>query len=156
VIPADDPGLDDRFMAEALAEAAAAADDGEVPVGAVVALDGRIIGRGRNGVERMQDPTAHAEIVAIGAAAQSIGDWRLTGCTLYVTLEPCPMCMGACLNARIGRVVYGASEPKFGACGSVIDLRQPPGYNHRCTVVGGVRGEASAKLLRSFFRARRG
>ena len=126
-----EPPSDADFMRMALQEASAASDDGEVPVGAIIVHEGRIIGRGRNACERLQDATAHAEIVAITAASQALGSWRLEACTLYVTLEPCPMCMGACLNARVPRVVYGAFEPKAGACGSVVDLRAPPGYNHR-------------------------
>ena len=146
---------DEQFMRLALAEAAQAATEGEVPVGAVVVCDGRIVGRGRNARERLQDATAHAEILAITAASQSLGSWRLEDCTLYVTLEPCPMCMGAALNARIRRVVYGALEPKFGACGSVVDLRAPPGFNHQITCLGGVLGEESGRLLVEFFRALR-
>ena len=143
-------------MRLALAEAEAAAGEGEVPVGCVVVREGRVIGRGRNARERLGDPTAHAEMVAITAAAGSVGDWRLEGCTLYVTLEPCPMCMGACLNARVPRVVYGAREPKAGACGSIVDLRAPAGFNHRVEVAGGVLGDACAEVLVRFFRARRG
>jgi len=146
---------DEAFMRLALAEAEAAAADGEVPVGCLVVHDGRIIGRGRNARQRLKDPTAHAEMVAITAAANALGDWRLEGCTLYVTLEPCPMCMGACLNARIPRVVYGASEPKAGACGSIVDLRAPPGFNHRVDVLGGVLAPACAEVLVRFFRSRR-
>lgn len=147
---------DEHWMRQALAEAEAAAAEGEVPVGAVIVHGGRIIGRGRNARERLNDPTAHAEMVAITAAAAAIGDWRLEDCTLYVTLEPCPMCMGACLNARIPRIVYAAREPKAGACGSVVDLRAPPGFNHRVEVTGGVLQEPCAGLLVRFFRSRRG
>ncbi len=147
---------DERWMRLALTEAEAAAGDGEVPVGCVVVREGRVIGRGRNARERLHDPTAHAEMVAITAAANALGDWRLEECTLYVTLEPCPMCMGACLNARVPRVVYGAREPKAGACGSVVDLRALVGFNHRIEVCGGVLGEPSAEVLVRFFRARRG
>lgn len=143
------------FMAHALREAQAAAKEGEVPVGAVIVCDGRIIGRGRNACERLQDATAHAEMVAITAASQELGTWRLEDCTLYVTLEPCPMCLGACLNSRVKRVVYGALEPKCGACGSVVDLSAPPGYNHRIAITGGVLGEESSQLLKRFFRAMR-
>ena len=146
---------DSDFMQHALREAQAAAKDNEVPVGAVVVCDGRIIGRGRNACERLQDATAHAEMVAITAASQELGTWRLEDCTLYVTLEPCPMCLGACLNSRIKRVVYGALEPKCGACGSVVDLSAPPGYNHRIAITGGVLGEESSQLLKGFFRAMR-
>lgn len=145
----------ETWMAVALAEAKAAAQEGEVPVGAVVVHQGRIIGRGRNACERLNDPTAHAEMIAITAAAQCLGDWRLEDCTLYVTLEPCPMCLGACLNARVPRVVFGALEPKCGACGSVVDLRAPPGYNHQIEVAGGVLGEICSQVLKDFFRALR-
>ncbi len=143
---------DAAWMRLALHEARAAADEGEVPVGAVVVLGGRVIGRGRNACERLQDATAHAEILAISAASQVVGSWRLEDCTLYVTLEPCPMCLGACLNARVARVVYGAREPKAGACGSVCDLHALPGFNHRIDVTGGVMGEEAATAMRSFFR----
>lgn len=143
------------YMHIALHEAKLAGDEGEVPVGAVVVCDGRIIGRGRNACERLNDATAHAEMVAITAASQGLGTWRLEDCTLYVTLEPCPMCMGACLNARVKRVVYGAFEPKAGACGSVVDLRAPVGYNHAIEATSGVLGQEAGELLKSFFRALR-
>ncbi len=143
---------DEHYMRLALAEAEAAATDGEVPVGAVVVCDGRIIGKGRNACERLQDATAHAEMIAITAASQAISTWRLEDCTLYVTLEPCPMCLGACLNARVKRVVFAALEPKCGACGSVVDLSAPPGYNHRIEVTGGVLGNDASQLMRAFFR----
>ena len=146
---------DADFMRIALHEAELAATEGEVPVGAVLVCDQRVVGRGRNACERLQDATAHAEMVAITAASQALGTWRLEDCTLYVSLEPCPMCLGACLNARVKRVVYGALEPKCGACGSVVDLSSPPGYNHRITVTGGVLGEESSDLLNRFFRALR-
>lgn len=149
------PPSDDDFMRMALAEAAAAAREDEVPVGAVVVKDGRVIGRGRNACERLQDATAHAEMIAIGAASQAIGSWRLEDCTLYVTLEPCPMCMGACLNARVARVVYGAPEPKAGACGSVVDLRAPRGFNHVVAVTGGVGAAEAGAAMVGFFRALR-
>ncbi len=143
---------DERWMRAALDEAKRAAAAGEVPVGAVVVQAGRIIGRGRNGVEHLNDPTAHAEILAIGAASQTLSSWRLEGCTLYVTLEPCPMCMGAAMNARLGRIVYGAPEPKFGACGSVVDLRVIPRYNHTLDVRSGVCAEEASALIIGFFR----
>jgi tRNA(adenine34) deaminase len=149
------PADDLRFMQAALDEARRAADEGEVPVGAVVACDNRIIGRGRNACERLQDPTAHAEMLAITAACGQLGSWRWEDCVLYVTLEPCPMCLGACLNARVSRVVYGASEPKAGACGSVVDLRSPPGFNHRLDSSAGLLAEESARLLKDFFKALR-
>lgn len=141
-----------RFMRLALAEAEAAAAEDEVPVGCVIACGGRVIGRGRNARERLGDPTAHAEMIAITAAASHLGGWRLDDCTLYVTLEPCPMCMGACLNARLPRLVYAAREPKAGACGSIIDLRAPAGFNHRVAVQGGVLADAASHLLVEFFR----
>ncbi len=149
------PATDADWMQHALHEAQAAGSEGEVPVGAVVVCDGRIIGRGRNACEKLQDATAHAEMVALTAASQALGTWRLEECTLYVTLEPCPMCLGGCLNARVRRVVFGALEPKCGACGSVVDLSAPPGYNHRIEISGGVCAEESAHLLKSFFRALR-
>ena len=153
--PTDTPDADDDFMREALAEARAAAAADEVPIGAVIIQGGRIIARGRNTCEHLQDATAHAEMVAISAASKALGTWRLETCTLYVTLEPCPMCLGACLNARIPRVVYGASEPKAGACGSVVDLRALPGYNHHCEVRSGVLAAEAAQEMTSFFRALR-
>lgn len=149
------PTPDSEYMRIALHEAKLAGDEGEVPVGAVVVCDGRIIGRGRNACERLNDATAHAEMIAITAASQALGTWRLEDCTLYVTLEPCPMCMGACLNARVKRLVYGAFEPKAGACGSVVDLRAPPRYNHTIDATSGVLGQESSDLLKAFFRALR-
>lgn len=140
------------YMRLALDEARRAASKGEVPVGAVLVHNGLVRGRGHNACEACADPSAHAEILALRAAAQSLGNWRLEDCILYVTLEPCPMCMGACLNARIRRVVYAATEPKYGACGSVTDLRAPVGYNHRLLVEGGLLAAESAALMRTFFR----
>ena len=142
-------------MQLALQEAHRAADEGEVPVGCAVVRTGRVIGRGYHRVEALQDPTAHAEILALSAAAQTIGSWRLTDAAVYVTLEPCTMCMGAFYQARIGRVVYGAREPKFGACGSLLDLTRAEGLNHTLLVEGGLLAEESAALLRSFFRSLR-
>ena len=147
--------LDQRFMEAALAEARAAASDGEVPVGAVIAWDGRIIGRGRNRVETTQDPTAHAEILAIGAASQTVKSWRLDEATLYVTLEPCHMCAGAIVLARIPRLVYGARDPKAGACGSLSMVVQDMRLNHRAEVQPGILGEECGALLESFFRTKR-
>ena len=147
--------LDQRFMEAALAEARAAASDGEVPVGAVVAWEGRIIGRGRNRVETAQDPTAHAEIIAIGAASQTVKSWRLDEGTLYVTLEPCHMCAGAIVLARIPRLVYGARDPKAGACGSLSMVVQDMRLNHRAEVQPGILAEECGALLESFFRSRR-
>jgi len=147
--------LDQRFMEAALAEARAAASDGEVPVGAVVAWDGRIIGRGRNRVETTQDPTAHAEILAIGAASQTVKSWRLDEATLYVTLEPCHMCAGAIVLARIPRLVYGARDPKAGACGSLSMVVQDMRLNHRAEVQPGIMAEECGALLENFFRTKR-
>ena len=140
------------FMAVAMHEARLAGEAGEVPVGAVITHEGRIIGRGRNACERLNDATAHAEMIAITAASQTLGTWRLEACTLYVTLEPCPMCMGAALNARITTVYFGAREPKCGACGSVVDLSALPGFNHHLAVTGGMLADESAQLLKGFFR----
>lgn len=143
-------------MDVALELAREAAARGEVPVGAVVVLDGEIVGRGANATETRQDPTAHAEILALREAASRRGSWRLTGATLYVTLEPCAMCAGACVLARIDRLVYGASDPKAGMCGSLENLVQDPRLNHRIEVVGGVAEPEAGELLRRFFRDRRG
>ena len=143
-------------MSSALALAREAAEHGEVPVGCIVTdADGNIIGRGRNRREENGDATAHAEIEAIREACLALGDWRLEGCTLTVTLEPCPMCAGAIINARIPTVVYGAREPISGSCGSVIDLFFER-YGHRPAVYAGVMAEDCAALLRAFFREKRG
>lgn len=152
----DNPASDDaRFMQLALAEARAAAETGEVPVGAVVVKDGRVIATGRNAPIDGHDPTAHAEIVALRAAARALGNYRLDGCSLYVTLEPCAMCSGAMLHARLARVVFGAADPKTGAAGSVLDLFGHPQINHQTVVQGGVLAEEGAQLLRGFFKERR-
>ena len=144
-----------EWMEKALDLARAAANAGEVPVGCVITdKDGTIIGRGRNRREENGDATAHAEIEAIREACRALGDWRLEGCTLTVTLEPCPMCAGAILNARIPTVVYGAKEPVFGSCGSVIDLFFER-YGHTPRVYGGVREQECAALLRAFFAEKR-
>jgi tRNA(adenine34) deaminase len=146
---------DERFMRAALELAAQASDTGEVPVGAVVVKDGEIIGRGFNHPISGHDPTAHAEIGAMRAAAQLLRNYRLIGCTLYVTLEPCTMCAGAMLHARVARVVYAAADPKTGACGSVVDLFGETRLNHHATVHGGILGAEAGALLRDFFAARR-
>ena len=146
---------DTRFMKQALAEARAAAQDGEVPVGAVVVHEGRVIGRGYNQRETLNDPTAHAEMIAITAAASFLESWRLEKCTLYVTLEPCAMCAGAIVLARIPRLVYGAADPKAGACGSVLSITEEDRLNHRVTPEGGVMGLECGEILRDFFRKRR-
>jgi len=145
----------ERFMREALALAAQAADAGEVPVGAVVVKDGEIVGRGYNRPITTADPTAHAEIVAMREAAQSLSNYRLVDCELYVTLEPCVMCVGAMVHARIKRIVYGTRDPKTGACGSIVDLPGLPTFNHHGTFEGGVLAAESAEILRRFFAARR-
>lgn len=147
---------DQELMAAALAEARAAVAAGEVPVGAVVVRDGRIIARASNRTVRDQDPTAHAETLALRAASQVVGSWRLDGCTLYVTLEPCAMCAGAIVLARVDRVVFGAWDDKAGMAGSVGDLLRHPRLNHRPQVLSGVAAEESTALLREFFTARRG
>ena len=145
---------DERFMREALALAREAAAEGEVPVGAVVVCGGAIVGRGRNRREQDKTALAHAELEAIAGACRTLGGWRLWQCTLYVTLEPCPMCAGAIINARIPRLVFGASDPKAGSCGSLVDLFSLP-YNHHPAVVSGVLGQEAAELLREFFRGLR-
>ena len=147
---------DAAHMAAALDEARAAAAAGEVPVGAVVVLDGEIIARAANRTVRDQDPTAHAETLALREASRVVGSWRLTGCTLYVTLEPCAMCAGALVLARVDRVVYGAWDDKAGMAGSVGDLLRHPRLNHRPAVLSGVAAEEAGALLREFFAARRG
>lgn len=146
---------DFEFMREALALATDARSRGEVPVGAVVVKDGMIIGRGFNQPVSAHDPTAHAEIVAMRNAAAAIGNYRLVGCELFVTLEPCVMCAGAIMHARVARVVYGASDPKTGACGSVVDLFAQVKLNHHATVVGGVLAEECGARLSEFFAKRR-
>jgi tRNA(adenine34) deaminase len=146
-------GSDEAWMRRALRLAEEAAEQDEVPVGAIIVHKHKIIGTGANQREQLNDPTAHAEMIAITQAAASLESWRLVDCTLYVTLEPCPMCLGACLNARVPRVVYAAKEPKCGACGSVVDLSAPPGYNHRIALTGGVLADESAIILKAFFRA---
>lgn len=144
-----DPDL--RWMREALKLAREAARAGEVPVGAVVVLDGRLLGKGMNQMETLGDPTAHAEILAIGAAASALGDPRLAGATIYITLEPCVMCSGAIVLGRLARVVYAADDPRAGACGSLYDIVQDPRLNHRAVVSSGLLAEESNLLLRSFF-----
>lgn len=143
-------------MRAALLEAEEAARRDEVPVGAVVVHGGRIVGRGFNQREMLKDPTAHAEMIAITQAAAALEGWRLEGATLYVTLEPCLMCAGAIVNARIARVVFGATDPKAGACGSLYQVGLDPRLNHRFEVTGGVLAAESAALLQEFFARKRG
>ena len=145
----------EAWMDEALALARAAGARGEVPVGAVVVRQGAVIGRGGNAPIAASDPTAHAEIAALREAALALGNYRLPGCELYVTIEPCAMCAGAILHARIARLVFGARDPKTGACGSVIDLFAEPRLNHHAEVVAGVRADACGALLSGFFAERR-
>lgn len=147
---------DSDFMGMALELARQAATLGEVPVGAVIVQDGEVIGRGFNQPIGRRDPTAHAEVMALRDAADRLGNYRLPNCTLYVTLEPCVMCAGAIMHARIGRVVFGARDPKTGAAGSVVDLFAEARLNHHAEVVSGVRAEDCGALLSSFFAARRG
>ncbi len=142
---------DVEFMREALAAAAAAASLGEVPIGAVIVREGHVIARGENRRERDRDPTAHAEMIAVREAARRLGGWRLTGCTLYVTLEPCPMCAGAAVQARLPRLVFGAADPKGGAGGSVVDLLRDTRFSHVVEVASGVCEEECSALLRQFF-----
>lgn len=145
----------ERWMHEALREASEAAAAGEVPVGAVVVRDGLLVGRGHNRVEALNDATAHAEILALGAASEQAGEWRLAGATLYVTLEPCTMCCGALLLSRVDRLVYGAPDPRAGAVASTARLLQGNPYRHAIEVVGGVLGQECGRLLSEFFRQRR-
>jgi tRNA(adenine34) deaminase len=146
---------DARFMRAALREAAHAAREDEVPVGAVVVLDGRVIARARNRSIAAHDPAAHAEILALRRAGRKLGNYRLGGCSLYVTMEPCAMCAGAMVHARVKRLVYGASDPKAGACGSALKVINHPKLNHRVEVCKGLLEEECAAVLRDFFRARR-
>jgi tRNA(adenine34) deaminase len=147
---------EEYFMRLALREAERASEHGDVPIGAVVVRGGEVIAAGRNERELRQDPTAHAEILALREAAQALGSWRVLETTLYVTLEPCAMCAGAIVLARVPRVVFGASDPKAGACGSVLDVLGEPRLNHRPEVWGGLLGDECGALLSAFFAARRG
>jgi tRNA(adenine34) deaminase len=146
---------DERFMLAALELAKSSSREGEVPVGAVVVREGEVVGTGRNRPISSSDPTAHAEIEALREAGSQVGNYRLTGCTLYVTLEPCAMCAGAMVHARIARLVFGATDPKAGAAGSVFDIVGSSRLNHRIETRGGVMEDACGDLLREFFRARR-
>ena len=146
---------DARWMGEALAQAKRALLRGDVPIGAVVVRGERAVGRGRNRVEALGRATAHAEIIAIDHASKALGDWRLDGCTLYVTVEPCHMCMGACYLSRVGRVVYGIAQPRSGSCGSIDNFHEAELFNHRIDVRGGVREAECLALLDEFFRGAR-
>jgi len=146
---------DERFMGWALREAKRAFEEDEVPVGAVVVHEGQVLARAHNRPIHLKDPTAHAEVLALRRAARKLGNYRLTGCTLYVTIEPCAMCAGAITQARLSRVVFGASDPKAGASGSALTVLNHPKLNHRVEINSGVRAEDCARLLREFFRCRR-
>jgi tRNA(adenine34) deaminase len=146
---------DERWMRLALQEAARAAEENEVPVGCCVVRAGQVIGRGHNRTEGLKDPTAHAEIVALSAASSALGNWRLTGATVYCTVEPCLMCTGALVLARPRRVVFGCRDPKFGCLGSRYDVARDNRFNHRLVVNEGVLGDEAAELVRKFFRTRR-
>ena len=145
----------ERFMREAIREALKAVATGDVPVGAVIVREGRIIGRGRNRKEEWRDPTAHAEMLATRKAAKALGGWRLSGATVYCTMEPCPMCAGALVQARVPRLVYGVDDPKTGSAGSVFDLVRSERLNHRVEVISGVLAEEIEEVLQDFFRGLR-
>lgn len=147
-----DPEHFEHFMRLALGEAQAAAELGEVPVGALVIFENRIIGRGHNQTETLHDATAHAEMIALSAAYNHFGDWRLENCTLVCTLEPCPMCAGAAMLSRVERLVYGASDPKFGGCGSIVDIPSQAAFNHRMEVTGAVMETEVAEMMKLFFQ----
>jgi tRNA(adenine34) deaminase len=156
VAPMDDePNTDDAAMAIALDEARAAVEHGDVPVGAVAVVGGQVVARAHNERERRGDPTAHAEILVLRAAAEAVGGWRLGDVTVVVTLEPCPMCAGALVAARVGRLVFGAADPRAGACGSLYNLCADPRLNHELPVTAGVRADEAAALLAAFFAERR-
>ena len=146
------PHGDEQMMELALEQASLAGVHGEIPIGAVVCLDGNVIGKGHNLTRRLQDATLHAEIVAMRRAAAQLGHWYMQDCTLYVTIEPCTQCAGSLLLARMGRLVFGAAEPKFGACGSVNNLLSDPRLNHRVEVTAGVMQEQCAAVMKRFFR----
>jgi tRNA(adenine34) deaminase len=148
-------GEHERWLREALVEASLALAAGDVPVGAVAVRDGRVVGRGHNRKEAGRDPTAHAEMLALQEAARTLGGWRLPGVTLYCTLEPCPMCAGAMIQARLPRLVYAADDPSFGAAGSVINLLQHEQMNHRVKVVRGILAQEAQELLQAFFEGLR-
>ena len=150
-----EPMTDEKFMEEALRLAERAAEAGEVPVGALIVKGGRILARAHNQVEALRDATAHAEMIAITQAAEALGNWRLEGADLYVTLEPCPMCAGALVLSRAARILYGADDPQAGACGSVFNIVGEKRLIHRIPVVRGVLAERASALLKDFFRSRR-
>jgi tRNA(adenine34) deaminase len=143
------------FMQQALSLARTAASEGEVPVGAVIVCDGKVVGRGYNQVEKLKDPTAHAELIALTAACNTLGTKFLNGCTMYVTLEPCPMCAGALVWSRLDRLVFGAPDARAGACGSIMNIVQNQALNHRLEVIQGIMDVESETLLKEFFRDKR-
>jgi tRNA(adenine34) deaminase len=147
--------IDRRFMAAAINQADIACENGDVPVGVVIVYENKIIAKGYNQRHQLGDPTAHAEIIALTAAAEYIGNWRLHGCTIYVTLEPCCMCAGACVLARLDRLVFGCDDPKAGACGSLYNIVQDERLNHRLAVSKGVLAEECSAVLTDFFRKKR-
>jgi tRNA(adenine34) deaminase len=155
ILDSDTIDFDERFMTQALNEARRAYQADEVPVGCVIVHDSLIIGRGYNRTEGLQDPTAHAEMLAITAAAEHLGSWRLSGCTVYCTLEPCAMCSGALVLARVDRLVFGAADPKFGACGSIFNIVQDPRLNHRMALSVGVLEDDCAAIMQDFFKKKR-
>jgi len=147
--------IDERYMRQAIEAAYVAEENGDVPIGAVIVHEGRLIARAYNEREQLRDPTAHAEIIALTQAAAALGIWRLHGCTIYVTLEPCPMCAGALVQARVDRLVYGCTDPKAGACGTLYDICRDGRLNHRLAVTAGVLADDCAGLLQAFFKSRR-
>jgi tRNA(adenine34) deaminase len=159
--PVNSAALHEAFMQQAIREAEAALEEDEVPIGAIVVYndagtgESRVIASAHNQREQLRDPTAHAEMIAITQAAQALGNWRLAGCTLYVTLEPCPMCAGAIVLARIPRVVYGAADPKAGAAATLFRLLDDPRLNHRAEVISGVLGDRCGEILSQFFKKKR-
>jgi len=151
-----DLNSDEFFMGQALRQAVKAYEAGEVPIGSVVVREGRIIARASNQVETLKDATAHAEMLAITQAENAVGDWRLNDCDLFVTKEPCPMCAGALVHARLRRVIFGCHDPRGGAAGGLINILQMPGLNHQCEIRSGVLAEQTGRLLKDFFSSRRG
>ena len=155
MISLSDPTENERYMRMALRQAEAALAEDEVPVGVVIVREGVVIGRAHNQRETLRDPTAHAEIIALTQAASALGAWRLSGARVYATLEPCAMCAGALVNARVEALIYGASDPKAGACGSLYDIPRDDRLNHRLVVVPGVLADECAEIMRAFFDAKR-
>jgi tRNA(adenine34) deaminase len=150
-----DDNIDQRFMKLAIDQAFIAADNGDVPVGAVIVFESRVIAKAHNQRQLLNDPTAHAEIIALTQAAEAVGNWRLNGCTIYVTLEPCPMCAGALVLARIDRLVFGCEDPKAGACGSLYNIVQDERLNHSMDITSGVLNTECGQVLSDFFKVRR-